>query len=121
LNNGVCQPSLLNYSCQCLGDSYSDRHCEIVSNKVVARQTVSKSFAYISIIAMVSVVMFIVILDILKYFFGIDPICKEFKRIKRKIKTKKKKHPIIIRFTYVDAPSAQPSQMVISTIGEKTV
>ena len=116
MNNGVCQSLLLNYSCQCVDDSYSGRHCEIVSNKVVVRQTVSKSFAYISVIAIVSVVIFIVTLDILKYIFGIDPVCKEFEKIKRKNKTKKKKPLIIIRHTYVNAPSIQSSEMAIATI-----
>ncbi|CAF5218913.1 unnamed protein product, partial [Rotaria magnacalcarata] len=69
-NDGVCRPILLNYKCECLGDSYSGRHCEIPSMKITILKIVSKSFAYIAIIAMISVAMFIVIMDILKYCFG---------------------------------------------------
>jgi hypothetical protein len=121
LNNGVCHPSLLNYTCQCVDESYSGRYCEIISNQVVVRQTVSKSFAYIAIIAMAGVVMFFVTLDVFKYFFGIDPIVKEFRRRKQKIKTKKKKPSVIIRYTYVNTPSTQSSETTISTVEEITV
>jgi hypothetical protein len=83
-NNGVCRPLLLNYRCECLGDSYSDRHCEITATKIIIYKIVSKSFAYVAIIAIVSVAMFIVIMDILKYCFGIDPVDEERERMRRK-------------------------------------
>ncbi len=82
-NNGVCRPLLLNYRCECLGDSYSDRHCEITATKIIIYKIVSKSFAYVAIIAIVSVAMFIVIMDILKYCFGIDPVDEERERMHR--------------------------------------
>jgi hypothetical protein len=73
MNNGVCRPSFHNFTCDCLGESY---YCEITVTKTVIYQVVSKSFAYIAIIAM----------DILKYYFGIDPTHKHLiliRRIKR--------------------------------------
>jgi hypothetical protein len=63
MNNGVCRSLLLNYTCECLGDSYSGRHCEITSKKMIISKIVSKSFAYIAIIALISVAMFVVIME----------------------------------------------------------
>jgi hypothetical protein len=42
---------------------------------------VSKSFAYVAIVA-----MFVIIMDILKYCFGIDPPRKDLERVWRKKK-----------------------------------
>ena len=120
LNNGVCQSSLLNYTCQCLGEQYFGQHCEIVSSKTAVLQTVSKSFAYIVIIAMITVAMFIIILDVLKYFFGIDPVGDELKRIEQKNKIKKKP-PVIIRYIYVNAPPTQSSEQANSKVSETKV
>lgn len=97
-NNGVCRPILLNYTCECLGDSYSGRHCEIVSKRIIIYKTISKTFSYVAIIAISIVVMFVIIMDVLKYCFGIDPVRKERERYRRR------KHPIIQRFTYVNNP-----------------
>jgi hypothetical protein len=56
---------------------------------------------------MISVAMFIVIMDVLKYCFGIDPVDKERERIRRQKQAKKRK-PVIQRFVYVNAlPSAE--------------
>ncbi len=108
-NRSVCLPSLLNYTCECRGSNfYSSRHCEIVAKKILIYKFVSKSFAYIVIIAMTVVVMFVVIMDILKYCFGIDPVDEERERIRRAKQAKKRKRPVIQRFIYVNAPSAQP-------------
>ena len=72
LNNGVCRSSLLNYTCQCLGESYSGRHCEVIASKTAIHSAVVRSLAYVAIIAMVAFAMFIVVMDMLKYCFGID-------------------------------------------------
>ncbi len=103
-NNAVCRPLLMNFSCECLGDSYSGRYCEITAPKIIIYKMLSKSFAYIAIIAMVSVATFVVIMDILKYCCGIDPTHEELKRYRREKQAKKHK-PIIQRFVYVNAPS----------------
>ena len=101
-NRGVCFPSLRNYTCKCLQGSYSGRHCEITATRIQVLQVVSTSFAYIAIIAMVTVVMFVLIMDILKYCFGIDPVEDERERLRRKKYAKKRKPPVIQRFTYVN-------------------
>lgn len=118
-NNGVCRPLFLNYTCECLSDSYSGRHCEITASKIVVYQTVSKSFAYIAIIALIIVAIFIIIMDLLKYCFDIDPVRKELKQIQRKKQVKRTKHPpVTIRFKYVDAPVPQKT---VSTVEETRI
>ncbi len=103
-NNGVCRPLLLNYTCECLGESYSGRHCEIKSNTVVVRGIISRSFAYVVIVAMMMVAMFIIVLDVLKYGFNIDPAHEEKK------KTRKRKAPSIVRYVYVHTPTVPKLQ-----------
>jgi hypothetical protein len=97
-NNGVCRPLLSNYTCECLGESYSGRHCEITASKIIIFGIVSKSVAYIAVIAMASVAMFVLIMDLLKYCFNIDLTCEELKEIRRKKQAKretKKRKPVI--------------------------
>ena len=108
LNKGVCRPSFLNYTCLCLANSYSGRHCEITKNQLIIRQTVSRSFAYVAIIFISSVATFIVILDVLKYGFGIHTAERTIRR--KKPKRGVKKHLIAIRFIYVNAPPTQLSE-----------
>ena len=102
-NGGVCRPSFLNYTCECLGKSYSDRHCEISSSEIMLRQRLSKSFAYIAIIAMVLVAALIVTMDVLKYGFGIDPVKDEQQKKK---KAKGKRTIMVIRYLYVHSSTA---------------
>jgi hypothetical protein len=63
---------------------------------------VSKSFAYIAIIVMSIVAMFVVIMDILKYCFGIDPIREDLERIRREKQARRRK-PTTQRFVHVNA------------------
>jgi hypothetical protein len=109
-NKGLCRPLFMNYTCECLGDSYFGRHCEIIAPKILMYKIFSKSSASIAIIAMASVVMFVIIMDALKYFFHIDLIRAELERIRREKQLKKKKHqPIIIRYIYVNAQTVRSS------------
>jgi hypothetical protein len=55
-----------------------------VATSLLVRQYVSKGFAYVVIIVLVATAAFIIILDILKYVFGIDPVREERERIRRK-------------------------------------
>jgi hypothetical protein len=116
-NNGVCRPLFRNYTCECLGDSFSGQYCEIKSNKIITRQMVSKSFGYIAIIAMGSIALFIVLMDVLKYYFGIDVTRKKLKQNSRgKQKKTRKAAPIVLRYIYVNAPISQAPENLISTI-----
>ena len=104
-NRGVCRSFSLNYSCECLGISYSGRHCEITANKVVVYQAVAKSFAFVAISALILAAIFIVVMDVLTYYFGIEPVCDyELEKIQQQ--KKKAKSGIPFRFLYVHAPSS---------------
>jgi hypothetical protein len=83
LNKGICQPLLVDYKCECLSGS-SGRHCEQLTTSIIIRQYVAKGFAYIAIIAILTDAGFIIVLDILKYGFGIDLTRKERAQIWRK-------------------------------------
>ncbi|CAF1262667.1 unnamed protein product [Rotaria sp. Silwood1] len=90
-NRGVCRPLLLSYKCECLGNSYSGVHCQITSKKIIIYKIVTKSFAYIAIIAISLVAMFVITMDILKYCFGIDLTREELERYRREKRIKKRK------------------------------
>jgi hypothetical protein len=63
---------------------------------------------------MVAAAMFIIIMDILKYCFGIDPTREELERIRQK-KREKKRKPVIQRFVYVNAPPKDRNPIVEET------
>ena len=102
LNQGVCRPSLLKYTCECLGESYSGRHCEITARKTAIFKTVSRSCAVVAIVAIASVGLFVLAMDVLKYGFRIDPVGEQTKHAA--IQVQPKKPPVAIRFVYVNAP-----------------
>jgi hypothetical protein len=118
LNRGVCQPLLLNYTCECLGDSYSGRYCQNTSSRTVLFEIVAKSFAYIAILAMISVAMFVFIMDILKYYFGIDPVASMCQELESK---KGKKPATIKRFRYVNALPEKSFRTTNATVEETSV
>ena len=51
---------------------------------------------------MITVATFVVIMDILKYCFGIDPVADEREKLRREKNAKKRKRPVIQRFIYVN-------------------
>ena len=119
LNNGICRLSLFNYTCECLPGSFSGRHCEITANTLVVYRIVSKSFACIVIIAIAGVAVFVIVLDILKFFFGIDPTGPRGKQrpsMKAKKRKKRKKPVSIIRYTYVPGPLQKPTEQTVSSV-----
>ncbi len=79
--------------------------------KIIIYEIVLKSFAYVA--------MFIVIMDILKYCFDIDPVHDKRKRMRRKRRAKKPKPPVIQRFVYANRPAS--SNVPISTVQDTTV
>ena len=115
MNRGVCRPLIHNYTCECLGDSYFGPHCEFTATRIKILKIVSKSVACIAIIFMVSVATFIVVMDILKYCFGIDPVEGERERIRRKKRAKKRKRPVIQRFVYVNTPTISSGKSFSAT------
>ncbi len=108
LNKGICRPLLLDYKCECLFGSYG-QHCEHVTTSLVIRQYIAKGFAYIAIIVMATAAGFIIVLDILKYGFGIDLAREERDRIRRKQALRqKRKTKHIFRPRYVNEVSPLP-------------
>ena len=101
LNRGVCQRLPLDYKCDCLTSDYSGRHCEHVSTRLLIRQYISKGIAYVCIFAIVITVGFVIVMDGLKYIFGIDPVRGERDAIRRgralleRRERKKRKRPAV--------------------------
>lgn len=115
LNNGVCRPLLLNYACECLGSSYTGRHCEFVSARIYIYRYTARSFASVAITSVILFVAFLIFMDLLKYGFRIDPVKRERRRWprRRKKKTPKLPHrPHIQRFKYVNE---FPTAMQVAT------
>ena len=88
LNNGVCRLRPFNFTCDCPSDSYSGRYCEVKASKLKIHQAVSRSFAFVVLAALITVAIFIVVLDVLKYGFGID-VAKEEAANKKKTERRK--------------------------------
>ena len=117
-NQGVCRPLVSRAICECV-DGYFGEFCQKHRGELITQKAASKSLAYIAIIALCCVVAFVVVLDILKYFFGIDPAKEERKRMREKKKRRKKRRPVVQRFIYIPAPT-DPStpKRRLSTIEE---
>ena len=103
-NQGVCVSSLINYTCQCLSSSYSGRHCEHVAGSIVLRQFVSRTLGYIAILAISLVVSFVLIMDILKYCCGIDPVGEAREHTRRQNATRWNHDPKRRRFKNRSSP-----------------
>ncbi|CAF0751668.1 unnamed protein product [Adineta steineri] len=101
-NEGVCRPLLGDYRCECLDENYSGRHCEISSESILVHKIVSKLFAVIAILAIAIVIACVIIMDILKYCFNIDPV-RNYKL--KSVQKKKRQRPEIIRHIYKNARS----------------
>ena len=103
-NSGVCRSSVRNYTCQCLGNSYSGRYCERKQSALVALQVVGKSFASVAIACLITLLVIFMTLDVLKYGFGIDPTLNDVqqRRSRKPVRKKEKTVPMAVRFTYVN-------------------
>ena len=105
LNQGVCRSSASTYTCQCLSASYSGRYCELKANRLSLHRTLAKSIGFAGICSLIILALFVTIMDLLKYGFGIDPVGDDLKRMQ--IRKKKAREPIAIRFLYVHVPMKQ--------------
>ncbi|CAF1354846.1 unnamed protein product [Adineta steineri] len=119
-NSAICRRSLLNYTCECLSENYYGRHCEFSTTKIIIYKIVSKSFAYIAIIAMTIVAMFIIIMDILTYCFAIDLTREERERFRQEKRGRKWNRPVNQKLIYVNA-LPEPLKASISTIEDTTI
>ena len=100
---------LLNYTCECLDDSYYGRHCESTAKRIVIFRVISKSFSHIAIIVLTMVIMFFIIMDVLKYCFSIDVTREQLERFRQEKQRKKRKTSLIKRIVYVNAVLPQMS------------
>ena len=108
LNGGVCRSSMLGYTCACPSDSYFGPFCEVTSKNVQIRKIVAKSIGFVGIGALIVTSAFVVVMDVLKYGFGIVPAHKDQKRRRRRNMRRQMHPPIYFRFVYVNAPEAIP-------------
>ena len=113
-NRGVCRSLPSDYKCECLEKSYSGRYCEVISSELQFYQAASKSFAFVAICVMIIAVLFIIMMDVLKYVFGIDPVREDRERRQRRILARRRHTPIILRFIYVHAAEKIDSQSLLS-------
>jgi hypothetical protein len=98
------------WKCYCLDPSlYYGDLCQFKTTKLQIHEILSKSFASIAIGAIVTTCTFIVIMDVLKYFFHIDPVEYERESYRRRIQERRRaRRPIknnipklALRFQYV--------------------
>ena len=89
-NHGVCQSLPLGYVCHCLDESFSGSQCELVAKRTAILRRISQSLGYIAIISITAVATFVIVLDVLKYGFGIDPVRNESKKPIRRVITQPK-------------------------------
>ena len=99
-NKGQCRPLVGLSFCECLQGSYSGDECQITARRIVILQYLSKSFAFVGILSISCVLIFVIVMDLLKYCCGIDPVGEERERI-REEKRAKRRRPKIERFIYV--------------------
>lgn len=121
LNAGVCKSLLLNYSCLCLSGSYSGEVCQIRAQRLTTFQIISKSFGYMAIVSIVGVGMFVAVMDVLKYVFGIDPVDRKRQAMKSRKMRRRKKAVQMIRFTYIPGPAQELHRNINTTVQNTTV
>ncbi|CAF1158716.1 unnamed protein product [Adineta steineri] len=104
-NHGICRTVNMSWTCICLTPSlYYGNYCEIETSALKIKQALSRSFASIAIVALVLTCSFVIIMDVLKYVFKIDPVKAErLKQLQAKKAAKSKPKPpnVAIRFQYV--------------------
>lgn len=109
-NRGVCSTIRFQWYCYCLDSSlYYGEYCQYKTNKLRIREILSKSFASIAIGVIITTCGFVIIMDILKYAFNIDPVIGERESYRqRREDLKRARRPIrhrgprfALRFEYV--------------------
>jgi hypothetical protein len=96
------------WQCICLDTFYYGNYCEFETTTLKVRNVINKSCAYIAITVLVVTISFFVIMDILKYVFGIDPVAPERERLRRQKLEKQRaaqlnasQPKVALRFQYV--------------------
>jgi hypothetical protein len=121
-NDAQCTSSYGNWSCLCTNtELYSGTYCQIKSSSLKTKEIVTRSFGVVAIGCISTVVGFVLLMDVLKYGFNVDPVDTELnswvrrkeryrqeqKRRKREEKQRKAntlQQPVFaIRFHYIHA------------------
>ncbi|CAF3629706.1 unnamed protein product [Rotaria socialis] len=109
-NRGICQTVAMQWQCLCLNSVYYYGDlCQFKTNKLKIREILSSSFAYIAIGAISVTCTFVIVMDVLKYAFHIDPVeCERDNYRRRREAQRRAKRPIkpneakvALRFQYV--------------------
>ena len=109
-NRGICTTVDQAWKCYCLDSSlYYGDYCQYKTMKLQIREILSKSFASVAIGAIVTTCGFVILMDILKYAFNIDPVmgeresyrkrCEDLKRARQPVRQHGPK--FALRFKYV--------------------
>ena len=76
---------------------------------MVVRAVVAKTFGFIAILVIVLSVVFIIVLDVLKYGFGVNAaVVQHAKKVKRA-----RRPPMMIRFIYVNRETVPSSSSTL--------
>lgn len=90
------------WQCICLDPSlFYGNYCESQTGSLKVLQAVSRSTAGVAIGAIALTLSFISVMDVLKYFFHIDPAKVERALKKSKMNAAKKLPNVAVRFQYV--------------------
>ncbi|CAF4794037.1 unnamed protein product [Rotaria sp. Silwood1] len=108
-NNGICRTIDMIPKCICLDLTlFYGKYCEFQTTSLKTRKIVNKSFASVAITAIIVTCSFVILMDVLKYIFHIDPVKSERKKyVKSKQKNRRKQilksnvTKPAIRFLYV--------------------
>ena len=75
----------MEWKCICLDSTfYYGSYCQFQTNALQIRKALSKSFASVAITAIIVTCSFVILMDILKYVFHIDPVKTERQKLHRK-------------------------------------
>ncbi|CAF4289609.1 unnamed protein product [Rotaria sp. Silwood2] len=109
-NEGICQTVELVWKCLCVNSKfYYGDFCQFKTSTLVIKEILSKSFASIAIGAIATTCAFVIVMDVLKYVFHIDPVETERDNYrKRREEQRRARQPIknnqwklALRFQYV--------------------
>jgi hypothetical protein len=99
----------MTWKCICLDPSlYFGEYCQLQTTALTVKKAMSKSFASVAIAAITCTCSFVVLMDVLKYAFHVDPVKTErMKKQQQKEQEKQAKRAakaapkVVVRFHYV--------------------
>ena len=119
VNGGVCRSRYNRGTCVCNDDFYYGQYCELLKTSTNVRINLNRGdgrlswslpnrsslcvgIGWLMIFVLSTFVSYILLMDILKYVFGIDPVEVDRDHLsQRRFKARRKRCSVAIRFTYV--------------------